>query len=260
MSTDPPFISVIMPVYNGEKLLTTSIESVLKQNHPSLELIIVDDGSTDNSKEIAKSFENHIKYLYQENQGAAAARNLGLENARGNIIGFLDADDLWPADILSRQLHHLEDAQVELVMGHTQCVREIETVGGKIEFENLADPLLAPLMGSYILRKSVFQKVGFFNSELRMSEDVDWFLKIREKGVKIATMPEVTLLYRRHQDNITNIKTWQDLNLLEVIKKSLNRRREQSKGAANSLPNLTNFLVAKDKDPKNKSIEVDPHG
>ncbi len=252
MSTDSPFISVIMPVYNGEKLLTTAIESVLKQNQPSLELIIVDDGSTDNSKEIAKSFENQIKYLYQENQGAGAARNHGLENARGDIIGFLDADDLWPADILSRQLHHLEDDQVELVMGHTQCVREIETEDGKIGFEKLTDPLLVPLMGSYMLRKSVFQKVGYFNPELRMSEDVDWFLQVRECGVKIVTMPEVTLLYRRHQDNITNIKTWQDLNLLEVIKKSLNRRREQGKGVAGSLPDLSSFQSVPKREPPHK--------
>ncbi len=251
MSVEPPSISIIMPVYNGEKLLTTSIESVLQQNHSSLELIIVDDGSTDNSREIARSFGKFIKYLYQENQGAAAARNHGLKYARGDIIGFLDADDLWPTDILSQQLQHLEDVQVELVMGHTQCVREIETEGGKIGLEKITDPLLVPLMGSYILRKSVFQKVGFFNPDLRMSEDVDWFLQVRENGVNIVTIPEVTLLYRRHQDNITNISTWQELNLLEVIKRSINRRREQGKGKASSLPDLSNFQSVPKRDQLN---------
>ncbi len=259
MSVEPPSISVIIPVYNGERVLPTALNSIFQQKHSSLEIIIVDDGSTDKTGEIARSFSEGIKYIYQENQGAAAARNHGFSISRSKIIGFLDADDMWASNNLSRQLPYFDDSEVDLVMGQTQLVREVQIDDEKIEFENLGEPILAPLMGSYIVKKSVFENIGLFNSDLRLSEDVDWFFRFRESGVKIITVPQVSLLYRRHENNTTQkINHWQELNLMEVIKKSLDRRRKQSKGKATSLPSLSNFLVATSKD-RQKEAGKGPH-
>ena len=98
------FISSIIPVYNGEKFLAPAIESIIKQSYSPIEIIIIDDGSTDATAEVVKNFKDqNIIYIYQPNSGAPVARNKGLSMAKGNIISFLDADDLWPIDKLKLQ-------------------------------------------------------------------------------------------------------------------------------------------------------------
>ena len=105
-------VSVILPTYNRAEILKKSIDSVLMQSYPEFELLIVDDGSTDNTKELVASYEDsRIRYLYTEiNRGAAAARNFGIENASGNadFIAFEDSDDLWHKDKLKKQIKEME--------------------------------------------------------------------------------------------------------------------------------------------------------
>jgi len=114
MSGKIPIISVIIPTYNSAKYLPEAIESIFNQNYERLEIIIVDDGSTDNTTEILVPYQDRVIYHYKENGGPASARNFGLEMAQGEIIGFLDADDIWPSNKLSLQLSHLEgDSEVE---------------------------------------------------------------------------------------------------------------------------------------------------
>ena len=98
-------VSVVMPAYNSEKYIAESIESVLNQTFKNFEIIVVDDGSTDNTRKIISDYkDNRIRYYYQENLGSGAARNLGLSNSRGNWIAFLDSDDLWNPVKLEEQL------------------------------------------------------------------------------------------------------------------------------------------------------------
>ena len=226
-----PLVSVVIPVFNGERFLRNAVESVLAQKYSPLEIIMIDDGSTDGTADVARSLPETVRYLHQTNQGPAAARNRGIERAQGSLIAFADADDLWPEDKLALQLPYLmRDPAAEIVMGLIQQVLLSETGG-----ENFAEPAFSVNLGSAIIRKSVFERVGLFDETMRYSEDVDWFMRAREGGAAIVTIDAVTLLYRQHDQNMTRGKSTSELNVLKALKRSLDRRRE-STGFASALP------------------------
>ena len=226
-----PLVSVVIPVFNGEGFLREAVESVLAQKYSPLEIIMVDDGSTDGTADVARSLPETVRYLHQTNQGPAAARNRGIERAQGSLIAFADADDLWPEDKLALQLPYLmRDPAAEIVMGRIQQVLLSETGA-----ENFAEPAYSVNLGSAIIRKSVFERVGLFDETMRYSEDVDWFMRAREGGAAIVTIDAVTLLYRQHDQNMTRGKSTSELNVLKALKRSLDRRRE-STGFASALP------------------------
>jgi glycosyltransferase involved in cell wall biosynthesis len=110
MSTETvkPRVSVIIPVYQGDRFLAEAVESVLNQNFTDYEIIVIDDGSTDNSHAVLQPYYNSIHYVFQENQGVAAARNRGIQIAKGELIAFLDQDDFWLSDKLASQVAYFE--------------------------------------------------------------------------------------------------------------------------------------------------------
>lgn len=231
-----PLVSVIIPVFNGERFLREAVQSVLDQNYAPLEIIVVDDGSTDGTAAVARNLADTVRYLHQANQGPAAARNRGIEHAKGSLLAFADTDDLWPAGKLALQLPYLtRDPTIEIVLGRIQQVRLSETVQGHTHAEEFADPAFSVNLGSAIIRKSVFERVGLFDETMRYSEDVDWFMRAREAGAAIVTIDAVTLFYRQHEQNMTRGKSTSELNVLKALKRSLDRRREQT-GVASALP------------------------
>ena len=233
-----PLVSVVIPVFNGERFLREAVQSVLDQKYSPIEIIIVDDGSTDGTATVARSLGETVRYLRQENQGPAAARNRGIEHAQGSLIAFADADDLWPSKKLELQLPYLiNDAAIEIVMGRIQQVRLSKTVNGQTQAEEFAEPAFSVNLGSAVIRKSVFERVGLFDETMRYSEDVDWFMRAREAGAAIVTIDAVTLLYRQHEENMTRGKSTSELNVLKALKRSLDRRRERT-GVASALPSL----------------------
>ena len=233
-----PLVSVVIPVFNGERFLREAVQSVFDQDYAPLEIIIVDDGSTDGTAAVAKSLPEIVRYLYQTNRGPAAARNRGIEHALGDLIAFADADDLWPARKLELQLPYLiSDARIDIVLGRIQQVLLSETVDGQTQSREFADPAFSVNLGSAVIRKSVFERVGLFDETMRYSEDVDWFMRARERGAAIVTIDEVTLLYRQHEQNMTRGKSTSELNVLQALKRSLDRRRERT-GIASALPAL----------------------
>jgi glycosyltransferase involved in cell wall biosynthesis len=239
-------VSVVIPVFNGERFLREAVQSVLDQNYAAMEIIIVDDGSTDSTATVAKGLAGPVRYLHQTNQGPAAARNRGIENAQSSLIAFADADDLWPAGKLGLQLPYLlRDATIDIVLGRIQQVRLSETDDGQPRPEEFADPAFSVNLGSAIIRKSVFERVGLFDETMRYSEDVDWFMRARESGASIVTIDAVTLLYRQHEENMTRGKSTSELNVLKALKRSLDRRREQT-GVAGALPNFPARSIAND--------------
>lgn len=231
-----PLVSVIIPVFNGEQFLAEAVESVLAQQYAPIEIIIVDDGSTDGTAAVVKSFPETVRYLSQANQGPAAARNRGIEQACGTLIAFADADDLWPTDKLELQLPFLtNDPAIDIVLGRIQQVRLSKTDDGQTRAEHFDEPAFSSNLGSAVIRKSVFERVGLFDETMRYSEDVDWFMRARESGAAILTIDAVTLLYRQHEQNMTRGRTTTELNVLKALKRSLDRRRERD-GVAEALP------------------------
>ncbi len=222
-----PLVSVIIPAYNGEKYLAEAIESIHRQNYSPIEIIIVDDGSTDKTAQIEKDIKGNVNYVYQINRGPAAARNRGIQLAKSQFLAFLDADDLWPENKLQMQFEHLEeDPFVEIVMGHVQCLKLLKGNNNRYHFEKFANPFFTFLFGAVLFRKSVFDKIGLLDESLRFSEDVDWFLRAKEAGTSMITLPQATLLYRIHENNMVREKEIRNRGMLVMLKKSIDRKRE----------------------------------
>lgn len=237
MNLKNAFVSVIIPVFNGELYIKQAIDSILAQSYKLFEVIIVDDGSVDRTERIVASFKNKVHYVVQNNKGASAARNHGLKLSRGDFIAFLDSDDLWPENKLNLQVRCLIDnPKVEVLLGGTECFRTniFNVLNQKQVYYDFQ-------MGSALFRKSVFDKVGSFDEKLKFSEDYDWFFRAKEIGIEIALKEETTLFHRRHKKNITNKSDQQNYQLPQIIKKSLNRRRTGKYGAAKNLPRIKDF-------------------
>jgi glycosyltransferase involved in cell wall biosynthesis len=238
-----PKISVIIPVYNGAKFLPEAIANVEAQAHPSLEIIVVDDGSTDDTATVAQTLGDRIRYIHQSNQGPAAARNRGLAIARGTFVAFLDVDDQWPAEKLDHQLAAFAaNPQLEIVNGYVQMMQAVPRTDRGWGFQPRHAPLVSFNLGSALFRKSVFEKVGHFDASQIHSEDVDWFMHARELGVAMVVLEEVTLLYRKHGENLTGDRSENLKGFLHALHKSIRRRRQQGEATA-ALPQL-NYLDA----------------
>lgn len=245
MSNESKLLSVIIPVYNGERYMGEAIESVLGQDYRPIEVIVVNDGSTDNTETIARRYAEHIVYVHQENRGPAAARNRGLHMSHGDIVGFLDADDLWSKNKLSVQLTRLEeDRSVEIVVGLSQPIKLRTGKDGNVTFEEWYDPFCALLLSAALFRSSVFERVGLFDETLHYGEDTDWFMRTREARIAITIVHEVSLYYRRHESNMTLDSVTRDRFFIKALKKSLDRRRREGQGSVSSLPKLAGIESA----------------
>ncbi|MEO0557088.1 MAG: glycosyltransferase family A protein [Bacteroidota bacterium] len=218
--SDKPLVSVIIPVYNGADMLPAALESVFEQDYAPLEVVVVDDGSTDGSTEVAESYDG-VRVIRQPNAGPSAARNTGLANTTGPLIAFLDADDVWPPGRLTRL--------VDVLNAHPSCGAALG------QFDTVSETDLQPLMpaqfgfifGTALLRRSTFETVGPLDPSLRYSEDMDWFMRVREAGIDIIQVPEVLYLYRQHDASLTAQPDADDFGMALAIKRSLDRRRAQ---------------------------------
>lgn len=230
MSDLPPY-SVIIPAYNAVTFLAEAVANVRSQPHPPAEIIIVDDGSTDDTAALAQSLGPDIRCFHQTNQGPAAARNLGISQARHDILAFIDADDLWPANKIDRQLGYLAaHPEFEMVLGLHQA---FQLVADPVDPSTPHRPRFAPpffiyLVGCGIYRRSVFDRVGLFDVTLRYSEDTDWFFRSWELDTPMHILFEPMLHYRIHAGGMTHGRDTVAKGFLRVIKKSLDRRRIQS--------------------------------
>jgi glycosyltransferase involved in cell wall biosynthesis len=235
---DAPLVSVIIPVLNGERFLAAAVASVQRQRYPSIEVIVVDDGSTDSTAAVADSLGAGVRCIRQANAGPPAARNRGLEEARGALIAFLDADDLWAENKLEVQSERLfGDPELDVVMGTTQLFRpRTATEGPTVAGEAEPAPVLLLSLGSALFRREVFDRVGRFDPSQRMDDDVDWFLRALEAGARILPLPHVVQYYRRHDRNITNAREVDRRFFLIALKKSLDRRRQAPGAGATEFP------------------------
>jgi glycosyltransferase involved in cell wall biosynthesis len=239
------FVSVIIPVYNGGTFLNEAIESVRQQAYVPLEIIILDDGSTDDTGEIAASFEKEVRYHYQPNKGLPAARNSGLRMACGDVITFLDVDDLWSKEKTTLQIELLSNSpSAEIVLGYTQIMLHTGINDGVQVFQEWESPVLAMSLGGAAFRKSVFDTIGPFDETQRYCDDWDWFMRARELNIEMVVHKEVVQFYRRHGKNMTNQQRLNNHYFIRMLKKSLDRRRTQKEGHPVSLKKLSDIEKA----------------
>lgn len=221
---EPGLVSVIVPAYQAEAYLDEALESALAQDHSAYEIILIDDGSTDRTGEIAAA--HGVRVQRQPNRGPAAARNAGLALARGELLTILDSDDVWPSYRLSRQVAHLRAHPEDgMVMGLTEA---FVTPG---EPRPAHFPLIAvtgPFPGhpsTMLVRREAFELVGPFDESLRLSEDLDWLARAGDAGVRIGRLECTLLRYRIHAANTSRHTHAVEAATLRMLRASVRRKR-----------------------------------
>lgn len=197
-------ISVIIPVYNGERYLGEAIESVLGQSWHPLEIIVVDDGSTDGSANVAASFGRQVRYYFQPNAGPGAARNLGVRMAKGDLLAFLDADDLWVDHKLQRQMQALADnSTLAMVFGHVEQFYSPELTA-TVAYPPLRDRyMLAGIhVGAMLIHRTTFAHIGPFDLHWQVAEFIEWYGRAQALGLKSVVLPDLVMKRRIHTTNL----------------------------------------------------------
>jgi glycosyltransferase involved in cell wall biosynthesis len=219
-----PLVSVIVPCYNGAAFLDAALRSALAQTYPEVEVVLIDDGSTDNSPEIAARFP--VRYIRQRNRGLAEARNAGIRESRGNYVVFLDADDRLKPEAIEVGVRALEprpDCALAVgdhvfisadgsFLGHSTKVDPLHS-----HYEALLKSNFIEMISSVLFRRRVFDELGGFDTTLPVSEDYELYLRIaRERP--ICCHPVVVAEYRRHEGNISLNSERMLTTTLQVLK------------------------------------------
>jgi glycosyltransferase involved in cell wall biosynthesis len=224
-------VSVVVPVRDGAAYLEAALASVLEQDEPPLEVVVVDDGSRDESAAVAERAGPRVRLVRGRFGSAAAARNAGIEASTGDVLAFLDHDDLWTPGRLGPHLAALErEPAADVALGLTQRVRD---EGGSLV--PLGPPAAEMSLGAALVRRAAFERVGTLDESRRFDEDVDWFLRAREAGVPARLHARLVQLYRRHATNATNDRAQDVRAFFAVIRDSLARRRSAD-GSVRVLP------------------------
>jgi glycosyltransferase involved in cell wall biosynthesis len=225
-----PLVSVIIPVYNGEKYLAEALDSVAAQDYTPLETIVVDDGSTDGTAQLAQA-RPEVRYIYQTNQGGGGARNTGLAAATGDFIAFLDADDVWlPGKLHAQVAYLLAHPEVGIVFTRMESFLEPgATWPAGLNEAYYAQGPVAYLPSALLGRRRVFEQVGLFDASYRTDEDSDWFFRARDAGVVSAAVPQILLRRRIHTANNSRAAGAATPELVRLVRASLQRKRQQER-------------------------------
>lgn len=245
-------ISVIIPTYNRKKTLARAIQSVINQSFSPFEILIIDDGSNDGTEEWVKENFQNIKYIYQNNHGVSSARNIGIENAYGDWVAFLDSDDEWLPNKLYEQVKAI-DSNPDAKFFHTNEIwirngvrvnqmKKHKKYGGYI-FEKCLD-ICRVSPSSVLIQKEVFDNIGVFDESLKVCEDYDLWLRITSKYPVVFLDEPLIYKYGGHADQLSKVNDGIEsyrIQSLEKIIKSGYLSDEQKVKAVNALVNKMNI-------------------
>lgn len=226
-------ISIVMPAYNAALFIESTIDSIIAQTYRNWELIIVDDGSSDGTKEIVSRYisaDKRIRYVHQNNGKQGKARNTGVAHAKGDFIAFQDADDLWKPDMLERQFRLLNQTDADLVFSRIQYIDA--TSNPLFDYHGISkvtycgtEGLLELIKGNSIpiitvvaRKRSIISAGGFKSSEqLQFGEDYDLWLRMLLNGAKFVSSNEPLALYRKHEMQSSKLAGTKYIQLLTII-------------------------------------------
>lgn len=228
-ATKTMLVSVVVPVYNGSKYIQKAIDSILSQTYKNYEIIVVDDGSTDDTRQKLHPYHDRIRYVFQANQGSAAARNLGISLAQGELIAFLDADDFWtmPEKLEKQVACFLADSELggintgwRIVDGEGKHIKTVQPwhKAPNLDLETWLKKKCVRT-SAMVFRRQWLEKVGSFDPELRQSHDVDLILRLSLAGCKTIWLKEETVCYRQHDENTTKNNLKQATYIQAVLDK-----------------------------------------
>jgi glycosyltransferase involved in cell wall biosynthesis len=221
-------VSAVIPVYNGAPFIGEAIRSVLDQTRPVLECLVIDDGSTDETASVVSQFGEQVVYMQQERLGVSAARNRGARLARGDLVAFLDHDDVWLARKLERQALELQDGSAALALCGVDVVDNAGTVQRTIRLRSLRDLLTGMLMfeteivscsSAGLFRRAELLRVGGFDTSLSMSADWDVLFRMLLDG-RIAYVDEQLVRYRVHDANMSRNVTAMEHDMTRAFAKA----------------------------------------
>lgn len=226
MSSSALDVSVIIPVHNGEKYLAESIQSALDQEHAAVEILVVDNGSTDGTPNVAGQFPS-IRYFHLDERGLAKALNHGVEQSRGAFLAFLDADDLWTPDKLARQLDAFtRNPALDMVFGHVEQFISPELpdpIKARLSIRDKRLP--GRLKSALLIRRESFWKVGLFEKTADFADFIEWYMRAAEQRLQELMLPDVLTLRRIHGANYGYTDRDKRIEYVRIIKRGLDRRR-----------------------------------
>lgn len=228
-------VSIIIPAYNNAAYLEAALTSVIQQSYRPLEMIVVDDGSTDNTAVVVAQWQQQtaahssppLRYFYQANAGPAAARNRGVALANGSLLAFLDADDWWHPQKLQRQVDRLsQEPTLGYILSHMGVHLETATAWpvslNQAHYQN-EPPCILP--SALVVRQTIFQQVGGFDERYRYSDDADWFLRAKDAAIPFAVLPEPLVYKRIHATNLSHTPAMAQ-ETLRAFHASIQRQRQ----------------------------------
>jgi len=232
---NPPLISCIVPAFNGERYLKEALDSILAQTYRPLEILVADDGSTDATAAVVARYGEQVRYLCQSTAGPAAARNLGLRAALGALVAFLDQDDLWHPEKLSRQLSRFQARPtLDLCVTHVRMfwISGLREEAARHRHHRRAQAVPGYTTGTLLARRRLFDTVGRFNPSLWFSDASDWFLRAGERRAVMELLPDVLMFHRVHRDNLSRrLAAASRAEYVGIVKASLDRRRRSNRTA-----------------------------
>lgn len=213
-------VSVVIPCHNQAKFVAEAIASIRAQDWPIREIIVVDDGSTDDSAAVARAAGAQV--VSQNQRGAAAARNTGVRHASGALIAFLDGDDVWPAGSLGARAAALDETGADMAFGRIEQ-RHNSPAFGDPGYPGYSIP--GRVAGSLLLRRASFERVGPFNENLKEAEVIDWVARADEARLSSVRVENIVLLRRIHGANMMLTTTDGDKRRLAVLRAAIQRRK-----------------------------------
>lgn len=222
-------VSVVIPVYNGARYLSECIRSVCDQTLPAADIIVIDDGSEDDTPKIAAEWSARVRYRRLPRGGAARARNHGVGLVETDVVAFLDSDDVWLPEKLERQMAMLAlEADSTMVYGHTeQFVSTDLTPEEAAALKVNAAPLVGPSASTLLIRTHDFSRVGPLDETLPTGEFIEWCSRASDLGIKTVTVPEIVCRRRLHRHNTGRGGAGaHGVNYVRMLKHVLDRRRQ----------------------------------
>lgn len=229
MTMTTRLVSCVVPAFNSERYLREALDSIFAQAHRPIEVIVADDGSSDGTAAVVATYGEAVRFVTQPTAGPPATRNLGLHAARGELVAFLDADDLWHADKLAQQVARF-DARPELDVSLTHIqnfwIPELEEEARRLRDDARTHPMAGYVTMTMMARRSVFDAVGPFDQLLWHTDAGDWFLRAAHHGAVLELLPDVLVYHRMHHANLSRrLGPGSRAEFVRMVKRSLDERR-----------------------------------
>jgi glycosyltransferase involved in cell wall biosynthesis len=231
----PPLVSCIVAAHNSAPWIEAAIRSILDQTYRPIEVIVVDDGSEDDTAARARALGDPVRVVTQPAAGPSATRNRGLHESRGEFVAWLDADDLWHPEKLERQMAHFRDwPDLDCSVTHAQNFWEegLDEEAARYGDHPRMQPIPGYAMITVLARRSLFDEVGELDTSRWFGDAVDWFIRARERGATIELLPDVLTFHRLRRDGLSLGRSHDSEDeFLDIVKASLDRRRRGEAGS-----------------------------